>query len=90
MRARLDDLVLQSGDRQRPLPTIRLRYVRPAGRLRPIHSPVDSSAEVLEIGLEIRLVVLPCHPVHARGGLALERKERRPECVGVDLDHMSA
>ena len=40
--------------------------------------------EVLEIGLEVRLVVLPCHSVHTRGGLALERKERRPECVVID------
>ena len=34
---------------------------------------------------EGRLVGLPCHPVHARSGLAFERKERRPECVGVDM-----
>jgi len=41
--------------------------------------------EVLEIGLEARLVILPCHPVHARSGLALEREERRPECVDVEM-----
>src|SRR6267143_1850810 len=32
----LDDLVFQGGDRQRPLPSVRLRYVRPAGRLGPV------------------------------------------------------
>src|SRR5215469_14214464 len=35
--------------------------------------------------LEVRLVVLPCHPVHARSGLALEREERRPQCVDVEM-----
>src|SRR5215831_9084563 len=59
-------------------------YVRRdgCGRYAP---PVDLSVEVLEIGLEVRLVVLPCHPVHARSGLALEREERRPECVDVEM-----
>src|SRR5262252_7875442 len=79
----LDDLVLQSCDRQWPLSTIRLRYVRPAAWLRPIRPPVDLSVEVLEIGLEVRLIVLPSHAVHARSGLALEREERRAECVDV-------
>jgi hypothetical protein len=59
--------------------------VRPARWLRPIRSPVDLTVEVLEIGLEVRLVVLPCHPVHAGSGLALEREERRPECVDVEM-----
>src|SRR6516162_4292343 len=57
----------------------------PARWLRPIRSPVDLAVEVLEIGLEVRLVVLPCHPVHARSGLALEREERRPQCVDVEM-----
>ena len=34
-RGPLDDLVLQGGDRQRPLPSVRLRYVPSAGRQRP-------------------------------------------------------
>src|SRR5215471_12801468 len=62
-----------------------LWYVRPARWLRPIRSPVDRFVEVREIALEVRLVVLPCHPVHARSGLALEREERRPECVEVEM-----
>src|SRR5438105_12074658 len=37
------------------------------------------------LGSRSRLVVLPCHPVHARSGLALEREERRPECVDVEM-----
>ena len=46
---------------------------------------MDLSAEVLEVELEVRLVVLPSHPVHARSGLALEREERRAECVDVEV-----
>src|ERR1700756_407384 len=47
--------------------------------------PGGSRCGVLEIGLEVRLVVLPCPPVHARGGLALKREERRPQCVDVEM-----
>jgi hypothetical protein len=71
----LDDLVFQSRDCQRPLSTIRLRYVRPARWMRPIRSPVDPSVEILEIALEVRLVVLPGHPVDSSGGFAFERVE---------------
>src|SRR5262249_49833725 len=59
-------------------------YVRPR-RLRPIRSPVDLPVEVLEMALEFRLVVLPCHSVYTGCGLAFERKERRPECVDVEM-----
>src|SRR5271166_4644362 len=59
----LDDLVFQGGDRQRPLLSVRLRYVRPAGRLRPIRSTMDPAVQVFEPKLELRLVVLPRHPI---------------------------
>ena len=41
--------------------------------------------EVLEIPPEVRLVVLPCHPVDTGGGFAFERIERRRERVDVDM-----
>jgi hypothetical protein len=41
--------------------------------------------EVLEIPPEVRLVVLPCHPVDTGGGFAFERVEGRPERVDVDM-----
>ena len=44
----LDDLVLQSGDRQWPLLSVRLWYVRPAGGLRPVRSPMDPFMQVCE------------------------------------------
>ena len=50
-------------------------YVRRDGCGR-IRSPVDPPVEVLEIPPEVRLVVLPCHPVDTGGGFAFERVER--------------
>src|ERR1700730_13743517 len=67
------------------LPTISLRYVRPARWLRSVRSPMDPSMEVLEIAPEVRLVGLPCHPVHAGGSFAFERIERRPKRVDVRM-----
>src|SRR6202035_5632212 len=81
----LDDLVFQGGDRQRPLPSVRLRYVRPAGRLGPVCSPVDPSVQIFEPWLKLCLVVLPRHAVHAGGGFALERVEHQPERGNVNL-----
>src|SRR5438270_12561538 len=81
----LDELVFQGGDRQRPLPSVRLRYVRPAGRLGPVCSPVDPSVQIFEPRLKLCLVVLPRHAVHAGGGFALERVEHQPERVDVNL-----
>src|ERR1700739_1375838 len=48
----LDDLVLQGGDRQRPLLSVRLRYVGPAGGLRSVCSPMDPSVQICEPRLE--------------------------------------
>ena len=81
----LDDLVLQGCDRQRPLLAVRLRDICPAGRLRPIRSPMDPSMQIVEPGLKVCLVVLPRHAVHARRGFALECVERHPERVDVDV-----
>src|SRR5664279_3969344 len=48
-------------------------------------SNIDPPVEVLEIPPEVRLVVLPCHPVDTGGGFAFERVERLPERVDVDM-----
>ena len=39
----LDDLVLQRGDAQRPLPPVRLRDVHPPGRLRPVRPAMHAA-----------------------------------------------
>src|SRR5882762_3719679 len=54
----LDDLVLQSGDTQRPLPPIRLGYVLAPAGLRPVRAPVDSRMQVLQIALQVCLCCL--------------------------------
>ena len=81
----LHDLVFQGGDRERPLPPIGLRYVRPARRLRSISSPVDPSMKIVDPRFEVRLVVMPRHAIHAGGGFALKRVECSPERVGIDV-----
>jgi hypothetical protein len=80
-----DDLVFQGGDRRRPLSPVHFRYVRPAGRLGPVRSAMDPSMQIDEPWLKVCLVVVPRHAIHAGGGLALERVERQPERVDVDV-----
>src|SRR6516162_1324412 len=54
-RCPLDDLVLQGGDRERTLTAIRLGYVDPPARQRPIRSPMDPIVQILEVVLEFCL-----------------------------------
>jgi hypothetical protein len=81
----LDDLILQGGDRQRPKSPVRLRYIRPAGRLRPVSASMDPFVQILEPWLETCLVVPPRHAIHAGSGLAFERVERRPQHFDADM-----
>ena len=46
---------------------------------------MDPVVQVLKPVLKIRLVVLPRHAIHAGSGTALERHERFPEQVDVDV-----
>src|SRR6202045_1003695 len=59
----LDDLVRQRRDAERALPTIRLWYVMPARRLRPVGSSMNAGVKIGELALEILAVFLPCHAV---------------------------
>src|SRR5260370_38345870 len=74
----LDNLVFERGDRQRPLLPVRLRYVRPAGRLRSVRSSVDPTVQAFEPKLAVCLIVLPGHPIDAGAGRALQPGERPP------------
>ena len=49
----MDDLVLQCSDRERTLPPIRLGYVDPPRRLRPVRSRVDPMVQGFEPALEV-------------------------------------
>jgi len=46
---------------------------------------VDPSTQILDPEFEVRLVILPRHTVDARGSFALERVERRPERINIDM-----
>jgi len=71
-RRSLDDLVFESGDRERALSAVRLRYVCPPAWQRPVRSSVESRVQVLEVALEGRLVLRPCQAIHAGSGVLLE------------------
>src|SRR5882757_10290495 len=74
-RRPLNDLVLQGRDRQWTLLSVRLRYIDPPRRQRPIRSSMDTGVQVLKVAPEILPVVPPRHPVDARRGMFFERKE---------------
>src|SRR6185437_8000541 len=84
-RRPLHDLVLKGGNRQRTPPAVRLVDMNPPRRQGTVRSPVDTGMQLLKVGLEVALVILPRHPVHARGGSPLQGKELRFEQVGVDV-----
>jgi hypothetical protein len=46
---------------------------------------VDSGVQVLEVGLQSRLVVLPRHAIGAGSGFALERQKRLPQQTDRDV-----
>jgi hypothetical protein len=82
---RLDDLVLQSGDAERPLSAIRLRYVRPARWQRSIRSCVNTSVKICEVGLDVLHVVGPRHLVDTRRSGPLQIEEARPQNIDADV-----
>jgi hypothetical protein len=75
----LDDLVFQSDHSDRPLPTVRLRYVRPTGRLGSVRSLAQPAREVPEVFLQALPVLLPRLPVDSGRRIALDAEVRAPE-----------
>src|SRR5512144_3447799 len=74
----LQELVLQRGDPERPLPPVRLGYVRPPRRLRPVAPTMHARVKILEVALEILPVLVPRHAVYPWRGLRPKREVRRP------------
>ena len=72
-------------DPERPQPPVRLRYVHPPRRPRPVRAPVNPGMEIPEVVLEIHPVVLPRDPVHPRSGLRPKREVRRPQAIDIDV-----
>ena len=73
----LDDLVFERRHCQWPLFAIRLRYVRPAGGLCPVCSPLNPRVQISEVSVKVCFVGPPRQSVHAGGGIAFEREERQ-------------
>jgi len=68
----LDDLVLQGCDAQRTLSSIGFRDVGSLGRLRPIRPLMDSTVQVCQFLLQVRLILSPRQPVHSRCSISLQ------------------
>ena len=82
-RRALDDLVLQRGNAERPLPPVGLGDVRPLDRLRSVRPALQPSGEVLEVLLQGLPVVLPRLAVDPGRGVPLQREVRRPQVLDV-------
>ena len=68
----LDDLVLQRGNTEQPLPPVRLRDVRSPNRLRTVRSPRQPSGQILQIALQFPSIVLPRLAIDACGCVTLQ------------------
>jgi hypothetical protein len=84
-RGSLDDLILQSGDRERALTAIRLRDVLTPRGPSPVRSSVDLFMQRREILIEVCLVGPPRQPIHAGSGVPLEFAVRQPEQRRADM-----
>jgi hypothetical protein len=81
----LDDLVLQGGDAERALPPVRLWYVHPTRRARPVGPTVDPAEQVFEVRSEVLPVGVPRHLINSWCGLRVDRHIGRPETRQVDM-----
>ena len=72
----LDDLVLQRGDTQLSHAPVRLGYLHPPDRGRPVRSPLYAVVQVAQTLLQPVPVLVPRHPVGARGRIPLQCEVR--------------
>src|SRR5262249_23631960 len=82
---RLDDLVFQCSNAERPLSAIALRYVLPARGQRSIRSRVNSMMETCEVRLQILHVLGPRHLIDTARGRVLESEHARPQPGDADV-----
>src|SRR6516225_8006281 len=75
----LNNLVLQSRDPERPLPTARFRNVHSPRWLRSISAPVDPAVQISELTLQPGLILQPRDSVHPWGGFSLQGVKAVPE-----------
>jgi hypothetical protein len=81
----LDDLVLQGGDAERPLPAIGLRDVPSPRGLRSIRSAVNMRVQISEVSLEVCRVLFPRRAVCPWRGVLLQAEERPSQVVDANV-----
>ncbi len=81
----LNDLVLQRDDTERSYAPVRLWYLYPPHRLRPIRPPVHAAVQVEQTLVQPVPVFPPRHPVHARSRVTLQSVVRLLECFRRDV-----
>lgn len=79
----LDNLVLDSGYADEPLPPILLRDSHPSDWSCSVRSATQSSGEVLEVSLKVLRVLLPRYLIDPWCGFPLETEEGLPESVDI-------
>src|ERR1700722_5531451 len=62
----LNDLVLQTGDAQRPLPALGLRFIDSPRGLGPVRSAVHPAVQIDQPTLQPGLILPPRHAIHSR------------------------
>ena len=82
---RLDDLIFQCSNAERPLSAICLWNVRPARWQRSIRSRLDARVEVREVLFKALRVFGPRYLVDARRGRLLQTEEARPQNVDGEM-----
>jgi hypothetical protein len=72
-------------DAQRALPPVRLRYVHPARRARPVGTAADTAEQAFEVLPQILPVGVPRHLIDTRSSLRVDRHIGRPQASQVDV-----
>src|SRR5260370_8454532 len=75
----LNDFVLQGGDPERPLSTVRLRYVYSSRWLRSISAAVNPAVQINESILQSGLILLPSDAVYSWDSFPLQRVKAIPK-----------
>ena len=81
----LDDFVLQRGNAERSCPAVRLGYLHPPDRRRPVRSGLYAPVQVEQPLFQPVRVLGPCHAVHPRRGVPLQRMEGPAQRVRRDM-----
>ena len=71
----LDDLVLQCGDAERSCSAVRLGYLYPSDRRCPVRPRLHATVKVEQALVQPLRIQRPCHAVHARRSVPLQRVE---------------